>query len=376
MAKYETALNGDEEQAFAAWKAKVAPKDDGSDYDLRGAFKAGVVPNQQGHWPDTFKKPNHPTFSNESIYAKDAPEKAGQWVPGPNGTKTYVGANGRTDANLQARMGGDGRTIAGTETGAFRDADKAAFDSRFTANGTYDPYKADRLAFPKPSASIPASPAQTGSAQTVGSGAAAAAPVVAPVPKSGIGVLSGIPGEFNSAAALTNPPKATFGGKPLDLSLASNAPAVPRTPNATALAVGETAGRVLTRAGDLAKTAAGGFMQGESAVGGPLADAASYAMRPFTAVANAEKTAVGAVRDAASAVPGVVNDVATGLGRTLPSGVSRSQVADFRQPTKANPIPVTPTSPVANVDKSQESISRFGLTEDEFAKNKLAFSGF
>lgn len=66
-------------QTYAEWKAKNAPKDSGQDYDLQGAFKAGVVPDAQGHMPDTFKKPNHPTFSVESEHVMDDPTKAGYW---------------------------------------------------------------------------------------------------------------------------------------------------------------------------------------------------------------------------------------------------------------------------------------------------------
>ena len=77
---YDTQLSSEDESKYQDWKKKYAPKDSGSDYDLRGAFKAGVKPDPEtGHWPDTFKKPNHPTFSNESVYAKFAPEKAGHW---------------------------------------------------------------------------------------------------------------------------------------------------------------------------------------------------------------------------------------------------------------------------------------------------------
>jgi hypothetical protein len=81
--KFETQLPPDEERRFQAWKQKIAPNDSGDDYDLRGAFKAGVQPDSRtGHWPDTFKKPNHPTFSDQSIYAKDAPQLAGHWEDG------------------------------------------------------------------------------------------------------------------------------------------------------------------------------------------------------------------------------------------------------------------------------------------------------
>lgn len=72
---YNTPLTAKEVIEFDKWKAKYAPNDSGDDYDLRGAFKMGLKP-KNGHWPDTFKKPNHPTFSNESVYAN---EDAGKW---------------------------------------------------------------------------------------------------------------------------------------------------------------------------------------------------------------------------------------------------------------------------------------------------------
>lgn len=81
---FDTPLTSSEEIRFQSWKKTYAPNDSGEDYDLRGAFKAGLKPDPKtGHWPDTFKKPNEPTFSNESIYAKYAPDKAGHWE-GPN----------------------------------------------------------------------------------------------------------------------------------------------------------------------------------------------------------------------------------------------------------------------------------------------------
>lgn len=75
---FDTKLSSDEEQQFQQWKAQYAPRDSGADYDLRGAFKAGLQPDPQtGHWPDTFKKPNHPTFSDQSQYA--AYGNPGRW---------------------------------------------------------------------------------------------------------------------------------------------------------------------------------------------------------------------------------------------------------------------------------------------------------
>jgi hypothetical protein len=78
--QFDTVLSPAEEIEFQKWKKKHAPNDSGVDYDLRGAFKAGIQPDRDtGHWPDLYKKPNHPTFSDQSIYAKDRPDLAGRW---------------------------------------------------------------------------------------------------------------------------------------------------------------------------------------------------------------------------------------------------------------------------------------------------------
>jgi len=87
--KFDTQLSPQEEFTFAEWKKKYAPNDSGEDYDLRGAFKSGMKPSADGHWSDEFKKPNHPTFSNQSRYAAfgDPGEWAGVWDPK---TRTYT----------------------------------------------------------------------------------------------------------------------------------------------------------------------------------------------------------------------------------------------------------------------------------------------
>lgn len=79
--RFETSLSPDDEQRFQQWKQTYAPNDTGDDYDLRGAFKSGLTPDAKtGHWPDTFKKPNHPTFSNEIQYATgEYAARAGHW---------------------------------------------------------------------------------------------------------------------------------------------------------------------------------------------------------------------------------------------------------------------------------------------------------
>lgn len=69
-----------EEQKFQQWKSTYAPNDSGVDYDLRAAYKAGLQPQGQNmHFPDTYKLPNHPTFSIESIYSGKDGKVGGQW---------------------------------------------------------------------------------------------------------------------------------------------------------------------------------------------------------------------------------------------------------------------------------------------------------
>ena len=81
MDKFETPLTPQEEIKFQAWKKQYAPNDSGFDYDFRGAFINGASPGADGHWDDQWKKPNHPTFSVLSRYAEQVPEKAGHWWP-------------------------------------------------------------------------------------------------------------------------------------------------------------------------------------------------------------------------------------------------------------------------------------------------------
>ncbi len=74
---YNTALSARDEQRFRQWAGERIR--DTEDYDLRGAWKGNAQAAANGHLPDTYKKPNHPTFSAESEYS--TPENpGGQWV--------------------------------------------------------------------------------------------------------------------------------------------------------------------------------------------------------------------------------------------------------------------------------------------------------
>jgi hypothetical protein len=83
-----TAQHASQESGFQQWKSQYAPHDSGADYDLRGAYYAGAKKDKEtGHGPDTFKLPNHPTFSTGSKYS--TPEHMGGEWGQANGKDTY-----------------------------------------------------------------------------------------------------------------------------------------------------------------------------------------------------------------------------------------------------------------------------------------------
>ena len=107
--QYNTLLSPEEERAY---QQEYSPEDS-YDYDMRGAFTRGIAPGENGHYPDTFKKPNHPTFSDQSQYHGKDGYYGGSWqkmgdgwqfVPGPanlaihgmNGLQRYMRAQDPT----------------------------------------------------------------------------------------------------------------------------------------------------------------------------------------------------------------------------------------------------------------------------------------
>lgn len=101
-ATYRTELTPMEEQMFQAWVAQnKVPVDDSpkADYDMRGFYRAllngdpratsAVDPNDKRmHYPDTWKTPQHETFSNQSQWALPS-------APGWNAQDQLVSAGGR-----------------------------------------------------------------------------------------------------------------------------------------------------------------------------------------------------------------------------------------------------------------------------------------
>lgn len=83
QSKYGTKLDADQEKRYQQWKSSL-PKTlqyEGN-YDLRGLWQENprVKPSANLHFPDKYKLPNHPTFSDESKYFNDKTKnQAGHW---------------------------------------------------------------------------------------------------------------------------------------------------------------------------------------------------------------------------------------------------------------------------------------------------------
>jgi len=88
--RYNTKLNPQQEQAFQAWAQKQGPRGSSYDYDMRGAFASGATQSANGHFPDTFKKPNHPTFSDQSQYSGVDGNEGGKWAKQSDGSWSFT----------------------------------------------------------------------------------------------------------------------------------------------------------------------------------------------------------------------------------------------------------------------------------------------
>lgn len=86
---YDTALSPQEETRFQQWQSRLPHNLQGTDdYDLRGAFLGAAREAGNGHLPDTWKKPNHFTFSNDSQYSSPQ-QPGGQWVEDGRGGSMF-----------------------------------------------------------------------------------------------------------------------------------------------------------------------------------------------------------------------------------------------------------------------------------------------
>lgn len=89
LRNYNTELSPEQETAFQGWLARQSGAlkrnlaADLADYDLRGFYlNSPNLALTSGHLPDTYKKPNHPTFSEESIYNGTIDPYGGKFAAG------------------------------------------------------------------------------------------------------------------------------------------------------------------------------------------------------------------------------------------------------------------------------------------------------
>lgn len=65
------------------YRSKLENRDvskDTQDYDLESYYNnLKANPVEGGHLPDTYKKPNHPTFSDQSMYHIPGVQEGGKW---------------------------------------------------------------------------------------------------------------------------------------------------------------------------------------------------------------------------------------------------------------------------------------------------------
>lgn len=92
--KYNTVLTPEQEQQFQAWAIDESKRQgrnvllDLYDYDLRGLWNSGGgFGGENGHAGDIYKKPNHPTFSNQSMYDGADGFSGGVWQETPTGIR-------------------------------------------------------------------------------------------------------------------------------------------------------------------------------------------------------------------------------------------------------------------------------------------------
>lgn len=154
---YNTILTPEQEREYAAW-VETLPLNLRSDYDydLRGAWLNGDLPDENYHMTDKWKKPWHATFSDESVYSGDG-VVGGHWYGDnfePSALNRYVG--GFRYGSWGANSFGDGGGIhikkenRGKFTAAAERAGKSvqAYASQILANkGNYSPTLVKRANF-------------------------------------------------------------------------------------------------------------------------------------------------------------------------------------------------------------------------------------
>jgi hypothetical protein len=97
---YNTPLSPEERGAYKDWAKQGGKNPDleEKDYDLPGYFKSGgKLGGKDEHLTDQFKKPNHPTFSDQSQYHGTGGEEGGTWTALPDGKFNFTPGRSNMD---------------------------------------------------------------------------------------------------------------------------------------------------------------------------------------------------------------------------------------------------------------------------------------
>lgn len=95
--RYNTPLTPEERKGLYQFLMDLSMQErrnaysDLNDYDMAGAYLAGAMePGGNGHFTDEWKKPNHPTFSQESRYNGVDGYSGGVWAEDGSGETTFT----------------------------------------------------------------------------------------------------------------------------------------------------------------------------------------------------------------------------------------------------------------------------------------------
>ena len=104
--RYNTKLSHEEEAQFQKWAKMQGREKDVYDYDIRGAWKelktGKMSEDERGHLGDKYKKPNHPTFSDQSKYNGIDGYVGGTWSE-ENGKTVYRVSKSNTMSKAQLK---------------------------------------------------------------------------------------------------------------------------------------------------------------------------------------------------------------------------------------------------------------------------------
>jgi hypothetical protein len=93
-------------ETYDEWMTRNKFSKEDPTYDYQRAFVAGVGAGSNGHFPDTYKTPVHPTFSDESSYNGQGGKQGGHWEALPDDTYAFHASDwnlqNTPEANLKA----------------------------------------------------------------------------------------------------------------------------------------------------------------------------------------------------------------------------------------------------------------------------------